>query len=56
MTEAGKVHRHGTGPAARRAGAREADGFWHGGTAARAIFRADLGGWAVIVYGPQRRR
>jgi hypothetical protein len=50
------IHRYGTGPEARRAAVGEADELWRRGVAARAVFRVDLGGWAVLVFGPKRRR
>jgi hypothetical protein len=48
------IRRYGTGPTARRAAISEADRCWAEKTAARAVFRADLGGWAVLVFGPIR--
>jgi hypothetical protein len=53
---AGTPVRHGTGAAARGAASRQADALWRAGTAARAMFRPDLGGWVVLVFGPLRRR
>ncbi|MEU6497124.1 hypothetical protein ABZ890_43350 [Streptomyces sp. NPDC046984] len=44
------IVRYGTGPAARRAATREADQLWERGTAARAVFRPEYGGWAVLVF------
>ncbi|MEU3032160.1 hypothetical protein ACPCBC_03495 [Streptomyces incarnatus] len=52
-----RVLRHGTGPAARRAAAEQADRLWARGVAARAVFRPGYGGWAVLVFrAPVRKR
>ncbi|MEU6476562.1 hypothetical protein ABZ858_06655 [Streptomyces sp. NPDC047017] len=51
-----RVLRHGTGPAARRAALREADRLWQRGVAARAVFRPEYGGWAVLVFKAAVRR
>ncbi|CAL2073430.1 hypothetical protein [Streptomyces murinus] len=52
-----RVLRYGTGPAARRAAAEEADRLWAQGIAARAVFRPEYGGWAVLVLtAPVRKR
>ncbi|MEU5798581.1 hypothetical protein [Streptomyces sp. SUK 48] len=45
-----RVLRYGTGPAARRAAAGAADRLWARGVAARAVFRPEYGGWAVLVF------
>ncbi|MFJ6662710.1 hypothetical protein [Streptomyces sp. NPDC091383] len=51
------VLRYGTGAAARRAAAGAADRLWARGVAARAVFRPEYGGWAVLVFtAPVRER
>lgn len=53
----GRISGYATGPAARRAAAREADRLWGQGVAARAVFRPEYGGWAVLVFtAPVRKR
>ncbi|MCS0603692.1 hypothetical protein NX794_21095 [Streptomyces sp. LP11] len=52
-----RILRHGTGPAARRSATEEADRLWEQGVAARAVFRPEYGGWAVLVFtAPVRER
>ncbi|MEU6284411.1 hypothetical protein [Streptomyces sp. NPDC047028] len=52
-----RILRYGTGPAARRAATGEADRLWKQGVAARALFRPEYGGWAVLVFeAPVRKR
>jgi hypothetical protein len=51
-----RVLRYGPGAAARRAAAREADRLWARGVAARAVFRPEHGGWAVLVFATAPRR
>jgi phage FluMu gp28-like protein len=45
-----RLVRFGVGGKARRAAQRHADELWAAGTAARATFRLEFGGWVVIVY------
>jgi hypothetical protein len=52
-----RILRYGTGPAARRAAASEAERLWKQNVAARAVFRPEYGGWAVLVFkAPVRKR
>lgn len=51
-----RVLRFGTGSRARQAATGCADTLWRNGAAARAVFRPDLDGWVVLVFGPLRRR
>ena len=44
------IVRFGVGARARRAAMAYADRSWEAGTPARAVFKVELGGWAVIVY------
>ena len=52
----GSVLHFGTGCVARRAAEQHAATLWHEGTAARAMFKVEDGGWIVVVYGKPRTR
>jgi hypothetical protein len=45
-----RIVRFGPGGKARRAAMSCADRLWDNGTPARAVFKVELGGWAVIIY------
>lgn len=55
--EGQQIIRFGVGGKARRAASRYADQLWESGVAARALFRPEYGGWAVVTFAlPPRRK